>query len=131
MPDQSLTLRDAFAVYNAQVDLGVKFFTFLQVVSVAIAAFMWTGGHQPIPRLPVAVGFILFAAGNGVLLWQAYRVAERARGAIQRYREKHPEEIPEEFSPLFLTFQNYPGWQLAVIHIFADAVAIVAIVKAP
>jgi hypothetical protein len=131
LSEQALTLRDAVSLYNAQVDLMMKFFTFLQVISGAIAGFMWSTTHAVVLHAPVAICFTLFALGNGVLVFEAYRDAENVRGAIRAYRENHPDEIPSELSPIFSFFKSYPGWQLAVIHIFVDVVTIVAIVRAP
>ena len=131
MPEPAITLRDAFSVYNTQVDLIMKFFTFLQVVAAAVSGFMWTGGRQGIPHMPVVVGFALFALGNGLLLLLAYRDGRRASLAIRSYRASHPDEIPDELSPMFSTFESYPGWLLVAIHIFVDTIAIAAIIKAP
>lgn len=131
MPDHAVTLRDAFSAYNTQVDLMMKFFTFLQVIAVATAGFMWSGSHGCTLRVPVFIGFMVFAIGNGRLVFQAYRDSEGVSKAIRQYRAAHPIQIPKELEPMFPAFENYPGWQLAVSHVFVDMVTLFAISRAP
>ena len=131
MSDKAVTLRDAFAAYNVQVDLVMKFFTFLQVISLATAGFMWTGAAHQKLQVPVVIAFVLFAAGNGILVWYAYRDGARVSKAICAYVKSHSAEVPSELSPILQVFRNYAGWQLLVIHVFVDTVAIIAIVTAP
>ncbi|HXH41500.1 MAG TPA: hypothetical protein VNN08_22925 [Thermoanaerobaculia bacterium] len=129
MPEPSITLRDAFSVYNTQLELIMKLYTFLQVVTVAVSGFMWTVG-KTIPHTPVVVGFSLFALGNGLLLLLAYRDWKCASLAIRNYKASHRDEIPDELSPVLSTFETCSGWLLVIIHIFVDTIAIGAITQA-
>jgi hypothetical protein len=131
LSEPAITLRDAFSAYDTQRDLIMKLFTFLQVVAVAVSAFMWTTGRQRLSHTPVVVGYTIFALGNGLLLWIAYRDAKRVTSAIRSYRASHRDEIPEAWCSLFSISESYPGWLLVVIHVFVDLVAIVAIIEAP
>lgn len=130
MPDQSFAVRDAVNAYNVQVDLIMKFFAFLQVVSVAVAGFMWTSKPGAHAHWPVACAFILFAVGNGVLLSHAYRVCCEVARVIEEHLAT-ADDIQPKLRKIAIAFRPYPAWQIVGAHVFVDIVTLAAIVKAP
>lgn len=130
MSEEVVTLRDAVAAYNVQLDLVLKLFAILQAVSLAVSGFMWTNEHHP-PQLFVLLFFTLFAIGNAVLIYRAYLTGWTTAQCIDDYTGQHERNIPEELRSVLQYVKNYQAWHLAVIHIFTDAVTIIAILAAP
>ncbi len=129
MLEPAIKLSDAFSTYNVQVDLILKFFTYLQVVAAATAGFMWTARRSRRVRVAVLVGFVLFASGNGALVWKASHDADDVSKAIHQW---YPlKQIPRELGLLLPVYVNYPGCWVFVIHVFVDCATIMAILMAP
>jgi hypothetical protein len=64
VPDSSFGYRDAIAAYNVQVDLALKYFTFLQVVGAATIGLVVSNSPNCTDRVVAALAFTLFAGGE-------------------------------------------------------------------
>jgi hypothetical protein len=125
--EKAFAYRDAVGAYNVQVDLALKYFTFLQVVGAGTIGLVVSGSPNMADRVMIGLVFLLFAGGNAFLLHRVYTAAVALAEAMRRYREKHSDEFAPEFNVEFKSFQPYPAWQLVLVHFFVDSVVLVII----